>query len=39
MDEINNNLLAMKMSEEDVRLNKKDIEELSQCIKWVKSRK
>lgn len=38
IDEIKNNLLAMKMSEEDYELNQQVIYELELCIKWVKSK-
>jgi len=38
IDEIKNNMLGMKMSEEDYELNQKDIDELIKCIKWVKSK-
>lgn len=38
IDEINNNLLAMKMSEEDYELNQQVIYELELCIKWVKGK-
>ncbi len=38
IDEIESNMLAMKMSEEDYELNQKDIDELKKCIKWVMSK-
>lgn len=38
IDEINNNLLAMKISEEDYELNQQVIYELELCIKWVKGK-
>jgi hypothetical protein len=38
IDEIKNNLLAMKMSEEDYEINQQVIYELESCIKWVKSK-
>lgn len=39
LDEIMNNRLAQKMSEEDMELNEKDFEEIKKCIAWVKKRK
>jgi SMC interacting uncharacterized protein involved in chromosome segregation len=38
IDEIKNNLLAMKMSEEDYELNQQEIYELESCIEWVKGK-
>ena len=38
VDEINNNALSQKINEEDEKLNNKDLEELAECIKWVKSK-
>ena len=38
IDEINNNALAMKITEEDKKLNDKDLEELYKCIKWLKGK-
>jgi len=37
IDEINNNLISMKMSEDDYELNMQEIYELDLCIKWVQS--
>jgi hypothetical protein len=38
IDDIKNNLLAMKMSNEDYELNQQRIYELELCIKWVKTK-
>lgn len=38
IDEIESNMLGMKMSEEDYELNQKDIDELKKCIKWLKGK-
>jgi len=39
IDEINNNILGMKMSDEDLEYNKKTIDEITKCIKWLKELK
>ena len=38
IDEIEANMLGMKMSEEDYELNQQEIDELKKCIKWVKGK-
>jgi hypothetical protein len=38
IDEIENNILAMKMSQEDIDINQKEIDTLKKCIEWVKKK-
>jgi hypothetical protein len=39
MDEINNNILAVKMTTDDKELYYKDLKEIQECIDYVRNKK